>query len=461
MFFYRDKFADMDAVNIFFNDVLLARGVFYPHEFPNLKSFKSWLSIVLKDSSNNNLTLEGKQLLFKLKSYDTVEYPLDNNRDYGKFRDGFFVNEPSIHLHDKVRNVSSHNINSVLEEHSRKLSSNDSQLITIPRSLLNDIYETLTKIKKLNVNSENNNSEGLDKDLPVHTGVLCDGCHLYNPRSSEYLRGTRYKCLNCKEFNLCSHCNELNICNNIHSKDHHLLSFKKPTTNSTMSHVSDAFHHQLLSNVESPDFVNKLEHEHYMYEKWMNLMKANDETEITNVLKLYSNDNNNKCPSTKSDSTITTLLKSKPSLSGNIIHVEYLKKDFLIQLNLKNYTSTDIDNLKTLILKFTNPSATFTAPLDKLNFRSNGNNTNSININASAFPLNFGLVGDNGKLLTNTHFEIELYNNNDNLVFVGSSSGMNSCLLHGIPTKGIPNLGEWKEYDLLSDTDFSENLESF
>ena len=36
---------------------------------------------------------------------------------------------------------------------------------------------------------------------PVHQGITCDGC-------SKVLRGKRFKCVNCDDYDLCASCEE-------------------------------------------------------------------------------------------------------------------------------------------------------------------------------------------------------------------------------------------------------------
>lgn len=53
----------------------------------------------------------------------------------------------------------------------------------------------------------------------IHRGVRCDGCN--GP-----IYGARYKCGNCRDYDLCSVCEV--VSENLHDKDHVFLKFKKP-----------------------------------------------------------------------------------------------------------------------------------------------------------------------------------------------------------------------------------------
>jgi hypothetical protein len=57
---------------------------------------------------------------------------------------------------------------------------------------------------------ENQNKSNINKCKTIHNGIKCDNCYK-NP-----IVGYRYKCLTCKEFNLCEECEEANERSNAH-----------------------------------------------------------------------------------------------------------------------------------------------------------------------------------------------------------------------------------------------------
>ena len=55
---------------------------------------------------------------------------------------------------------------------------------------------------------------------PTHHGVNCDECH------TQPIKGTRYKCGNCANYDLCSICFEYTT----HNRDHAFIVIKRPLT---------------------------------------------------------------------------------------------------------------------------------------------------------------------------------------------------------------------------------------
>lgn len=56
----------------------------------------------------------------------------------------------------------------------------------------------------------------------IHHGVHCDGC------SEAPIRGHRYKCTVCKDYDLCSTCEDAGVTNNGHTCRHAMLKIKIP-----------------------------------------------------------------------------------------------------------------------------------------------------------------------------------------------------------------------------------------
>lgn len=53
----------------------------------------------------------------------------------------------------------------------------------------------------------------------IHSGVTCDGCNAYP------IRGDRYKCMVCEDFDLCENCEN----NGSHDETHAMLKMRKST----------------------------------------------------------------------------------------------------------------------------------------------------------------------------------------------------------------------------------------
>ncbi|XP_014291044.1 sequestosome-1 [Halyomorpha halys] len=103
-----------------------------------------------------------------------------------------------------------------------KLDSDDDLRVVVNRNVFNPMKKLYVTLKGPQGNFTNNlnNSRTIDhvmnilKDTrPIHTGVHCDGCQ-QNP-----LRGFRYKCLVCPDYDLCINCE---TSGNMHS--HHPMA---------------------------------------------------------------------------------------------------------------------------------------------------------------------------------------------------------------------------------------------
>jgi len=79
---------------------------------------------------------------------------------------------------------------------------------------LNGILKIYTKEKEKVHKSSSNKQQQQQQE---HQGVICDGC-------DSKVRGIRYKCTRCYDFDLCSTCEEKNS----HPSDHELLCIKTP-----------------------------------------------------------------------------------------------------------------------------------------------------------------------------------------------------------------------------------------
>jgi len=67
-------------------------------------------------------------------------------------------------------------------------------------------------------------------DEAIHVGVACSGCH------KPAIKGIRYQCCECEDFNLCSKCEEAQVARSGHSAQHHLLKIKVPIAPRTIHH---------------------------------------------------------------------------------------------------------------------------------------------------------------------------------------------------------------------------------
>ena len=132
-----------------------------------------------------------------------------------------------------------------------------SSIITCLNETKNINSEILNEIKKLanvlttnnttnttntNTNNTNVNSSlgyGYNYDQTEHKDIHCNSC------SKKNINGNRYKCLFCKDYDLCQECEALNIVvynHATHTREHSMIKIKNTMVFNTMlNSVSNAF----------------------------------------------------------------------------------------------------------------------------------------------------------------------------------------------------------------------------
>ncbi|AET40087.1 uncharacterized protein Ecym_5328 [Eremothecium cymbalariae DBVPG len=108
----------------------------------------------------------------------------------------------------------------------------DSKMVTI----LKDQWEQL--VASINDLSSLLHKQPSEEDSSVvHNGIVCDGCSLTNDggkggsktcSKDGFIRGPRYKCLGCENFDLCSECEFKGVSIACHSISHTLVKIKRP-----------------------------------------------------------------------------------------------------------------------------------------------------------------------------------------------------------------------------------------
>lgn len=104
---------------------------------------------------------------------------------------------------------------------------------------------TLTGANNINTNNINNSNNttsftnGYNYDQIDHKDVHCNNCMKTN------IRGNRYKCLFCKDYDLCQECESLNIMtynHTTHKSEHSMIKIKNTLIFNTMiNSISNAF----------------------------------------------------------------------------------------------------------------------------------------------------------------------------------------------------------------------------
>ena len=79
-----------------------------------------------------------------------------------------------------------------------------------------------------------------NNDQPIHNGIKCNICGTNN------IRGIRYKCSICDNYNLCEKCEE----NSNHDDDHILLKLRKPLSENELNVDYSKFLSNLVENID-------------------------------------------------------------------------------------------------------------------------------------------------------------------------------------------------------------------
>jgi len=91
-----------------------------------------------------------------------------------------------------------------------------SKMKDLETNIIQDIYQSIKT--QLTANEEKFNKAQLNQEDIIHNGIKCNNCN------TESIKGIRYKCIHCQNFNLCSNCEE--YCD--HDKNHIFIKIRKP-----------------------------------------------------------------------------------------------------------------------------------------------------------------------------------------------------------------------------------------
>jgi len=109
------------------------------------------------------------------------------------------------------------------EEHEDKIKNDIKELVQskmkdLEKNLIQDIYQSIKT--QINVNEEKMTQSQIiqNQSEMIHKNIKCDNCGM------ESIKGIRYKCLHCQNFNLCSNCEQ--YCE--HDPNHIMIKIRKP-----------------------------------------------------------------------------------------------------------------------------------------------------------------------------------------------------------------------------------------
>ena len=169
-------------------------------------------------------------------------------------------------------------------------------------------------------------NEIINKTSSIHKGIKCNECGIND------IKGIRYKCTKCLNFNLCEKCEEKTD----HDENHILLKIRKPVDG------EDAFNKKINSSIAK--FSNKNYNDDYIIEPNIFLFQKKDLVKLQRI-NLKNNGNTIfkkgfqfKCVKEKSNLKLNDFIFPKDIEPGNSIDIELICEE---QVNdkIKYYTS--------------------------------------------------------------------------------------------------------------------------
>lgn len=223
--------------------------------------------------------------------------------------------------------------------------------------------ELVTSLKKVEITMKEKERREESEPKVVHSYVVCDGCYPTEQADATEICGTRYKCLSCRNFDLCSTCERNGFENFRHKKTHNMIKVKSATGNGLLSTVGqepvesttkimstdkevvidisgdrkDLF--EMFSKLENLDDIV---HGYEMYKKWT---KSFDDEKIDDILKNVVAGQAARSDHSQKPRTRQTSSAVKP---GGLI-VVMAKKDNAIIFQIHNEESEIIPGGLTLV----------------------------------------------------------------------------------------------------------------
>ena len=165
---------------------------------------------LMSKSYENEKTI--KILVNIIKKEELEEIPLSHVFSQNK------LNEESINIsitpnlenNEKIEDEPEDKIKKDIQELVR------SKMKDLENNIIQDIYKSIKT--QLNINEERINTVNLNQKEIIHKDIFCNNC------SMENIKGIRYKCAQCPNFNLCDNCEK--YCQ--HDNNHIFIKIRKP-----------------------------------------------------------------------------------------------------------------------------------------------------------------------------------------------------------------------------------------
>jgi hypothetical protein len=178
------------------------------------------------------------------------------------------INNEKEKNNEQMKNIINNAMKQYQTQNEEKL---NSIIKNIPEKMEKDLSQKVEKLEKLYYNKNENNNE-------IHVGIKCQKC-LMNP-----IIGIRYKCLYCKDYNLCEKCERKNC----KTKEHPHIFLKYIQKEEQIKLNEEEEENKIESN-KNNNIKKGIKEYNYNLNKTFNNINKKEETEINRDI----NNNNN------------------------------------------------------------------------------------------------------------------------------------------------------------------------
>ncbi|SCV00601.1 LAME_0G10814g1_1 [Lachancea meyersii CBS 8951] len=305
----------------------------------------------------------------------------------------------------------------------------------------------------------------------LHEEVVCDGCfpgsrqesqssrHLCN--ESGFIKGPRYKCLYCYNYDLCSECVARGVETGTHKKYHNMIKINTPDPDlnklcsdfRTRTHTKpvpqpefkrlnqfavastdtdviidiperDAKVFEYFTKVETEQELAELVYDHEDYHELLHKV-GGDKTKLTEAVERFLAPNFNDLTPSSLAASVETARED-----DNLILVEVSKREHVISFRLWNKCSDSVPSGLKLVFRCFEPPSTVpikcTLHMGPHEFQKGHYKT-----------LNFNCRGLIDNLLMQNTYQVDLVDDEDQVVYTGCSQGEPTICLRPLVLMGV------------------------
>ncbi|CEP64232.1 Atg34p LALA0_S10e05512g [Lachancea lanzarotensis] len=359
----------------------------------------------------------------------------------------------------------------------KKIEENSSQgLVSIPAEQIQTLIDSIQKLEISLANKQETASHAEDHHLPsqcdtLHEEVVCDGCfpeplqgsNTTSPSCNEsgFIKGPRYKCVYCYNFDLCSTCVARGVEIGTHKKYHNMIQINSPdpdlnklcsalnnTTktkpwsepeiykNSKFS-VSNTDRDVIIdipernaavfnyfSKVETESELVELIQNHENYQELLHKV-GGDKSKLDDAIDQFLEPKYSDASSGSLDASVATARED-----DNLIVVEVSKREHVISFRLWNKGPDSVPSGLKLVFRCFEPPSTVpikcTLHMGPHEFQMGHYKT-----------LNFNCRGMIDHFLMQNTYQVDLVDHEDQVVYTGCSQGEPTICLRPLVLMGI------------------------